>query len=78
MTGNPLVDPTMNRQLGGSLIYHTMVGSNNAYVVQVVTQFIENLHKINLTVVYHILRYIRGIVDWEFLFITSSTHPCLC
>lgn len=63
VSGNPLVDPTMYRQLGGSLIYHTMVGSNIAYVVQVVTQFIENLHKNNLTVVYHILRYIRGIVD---------------
>lgn len=60
--GTPLFDATLYQRLGGSLIYLTMTPPDIAYVVQVVSQFVGNPHKIHLSSVHRLLRYIIGTV----------------
>ncbi|KAL0534903.1 hypothetical protein IC582_029202 [Cucumis melo] len=58
--GVPLDDPTLYRQLVGSLIYLTVTRPHIAYAVHIVSQFMVAPHTIHFIVVLRILRYIKG------------------
>ncbi|XP_020266030.1 uncharacterized protein LOC109841474 [Asparagus officinalis] len=58
--GTPLHDPTLYRQLVGSLVYLTVTRPDIAYAVHVVNQFMAAPRTIHFTVVLRILRYVKG------------------
>ncbi|XP_019178900.1 PREDICTED: uncharacterized protein LOC109174062 [Ipomoea nil] len=58
--GTPLADPTLYRQLVGSLVYLTVTRPDIAYVVHVVSQFMVAPRTIHFTTVFRILRYVKG------------------
>lgn len=60
LDGSPLADPTLYRQLVGSLIYLTVTRPDIAYAVHVVSQFMSAPRTSHYSAVLHILRYVRG------------------
>lgn len=58
--GNLLRDPTLYRQLVGSLIYMTVTRPNIAYAVHIVSQFMTAPRSTHYAAVLHILRYVKG------------------
>lgn len=68
-----LHDPTLYRQLVGSLIYLTITRPDISYSVQVVSQFVAAPKKIHLTAVHRIIRYIRGTRHRGLFFPSSSS-----
>ncbi|KAA0038939.1 putative mitochondrial protein [Cucumis melo var. makuwa] len=71
--GVPLDDPTLYRQLVGSLIYLTVTRPNIAYVVHIVNQFMAAPRTIHFAVVLRILRYIRGTLGHGLQFSSQSS-----
>ncbi|XP_047255214.1 uncharacterized mitochondrial protein AtMg00810-like [Capsicum annuum] len=58
--GDLLPDPTIFRQLVGSLNYLTITRSDISFAVQQVSQFMQALRHLYLVVVRRIIRYLRG------------------
>ena len=58
--GTPLPDPTLYRQLVGSLIYLTVTRPDIAYAVHIVSQFMSAPRTAHFTAVLRILRYVKG------------------
>ena len=58
--GTPLPDPTLYRQLVGSLIYLTITRPDIAYAVHLVNQFMSAPRSTHYAAVLRILRYIKG------------------
>ncbi|XP_016901897.1 uncharacterized mitochondrial protein AtMg00810-like [Cucumis melo] len=71
--GVPLEDPTLYRQLVGSLIYLTVTRPDIAYVVHIVSQFMAAPRTIHFTVVLRILRYIKGTLGHGLQFSSQSS-----
>ena len=63
----------MYRQLVGSLIYLIVTRSDIAYVVHIVSQFMDALRTIHFTVVLRILRYIKGTLGHDLQFSSKSS-----
>ena len=55
-----LVDPTLYKQLVGSLIYLTVNQPGISYAVHIVSQFMAALRSTHYAAVLRILRYIKG------------------
>ncbi|GAU26641.1 hypothetical protein TSUD_102510 [Trifolium subterraneum] len=62
------VDPTQYRRLIGSLRYLYNTRSDLAYIVGIVSRFIQKPKLSHLAAVKRILRYIRGTMDYGILF----------
>ncbi|KAL5762227.1 hypothetical protein ACOSP7_018491 [Xanthoceras sorbifolium] len=60
LEGIPLRDPTLYRQLVGSLVYLTVTRPDIAYAVHVVSQFMTAPHSTHFAAILHILRYLKG------------------
>ncbi|XP_051149232.1 uncharacterized mitochondrial protein AtMg00810-like [Andrographis paniculata] len=60
MDGVPLDDPTLYRQLVGSLIYLTVTRPDIAYAIHIVSQFMSAPRTTHHSTVIRILRYIKG------------------
>ena len=60
MDGIPLDDPTLYRQLVGSLVYLTVTRPDIAYAVHIVSQFLSTPRSPHYAAVLRILRYIKG------------------
>ncbi|XP_051142787.1 uncharacterized mitochondrial protein AtMg00810-like [Andrographis paniculata] len=60
MDGVPLDDPTLYRQLVGSLIYLTVTRPDIAYAVHIVSQFMSAPRTTHHSAVLRILRYVKG------------------
>ena len=59
------VDVTMYRQLIGSLMYLTNTRPDICFVVNTLSQFLTDPRNVHLIVAKHILRYLRGTVDYR-------------
>ena len=58
------VDATMYHQMIGSLMYLTNTRPDTCFVVNTLSQFLTDLRHVHLIVAKHILRYLKGIVDY--------------
>ncbi|KAL3720355.1 hypothetical protein ACJRO7_005217 [Eucalyptus globulus] len=58
--GTPLPNPTLYRQLVGSLVYLTVTRPDIAYAVHIVSQFMTAPRTTHFAAVLRILRYIKG------------------
>lgn len=58
--GALISDPTLFRQLVGSLNYLTITHPDISFIVQQVSQFMQKPHHLHLAVVHRIIRYLRG------------------
>ena len=59
-----VVDATMSHQMIGSLMYLMNRRPNILFVVNTLSQFLTDPRHVHLIVAKHILRYLRGIVDY--------------
>ena len=58
------VDATMYRQIIGSLMYLTNMRLDICFAVNTFSQFLTDPRNVHLITAKHILRYLRGIVDY--------------
>ena len=65
--GKDLKDVTMYRQLVRSLIYLTLTRPDIFYPVGVVNRYMSNPKKTHLDAVKHILRYVKGTINFDIL-----------
>jgi hypothetical protein len=63
-----LEDVTMYQKMVGSLIYLTLTRSDIPYSVGVVSRYMRNPKKSHLDAVKHILRYVKGIINFGILY----------
>ena len=59
-----LVDPTLYRQLIGSLMYLVNTRLNICFIVNTLSQFMVEPRKVHWVAAKHILRYVQRIVDY--------------
>ena len=60
-----LVDDTMYRQMIGSLMYLMNTRPDICFAVNTLSQFLKDPRHVHLIAVKHILRYLRGTVDYR-------------
>ena len=65
--GKDLEYVTMYRLLVGSLIYLTLTRPDILYPVGVVNRYMSNPKKTHLDKVKHILRYVKGTINFDIL-----------
>jgi len=70
--GDLLADPTMFRQLVGSLNYLTITRLDISFAVQQVSQFMQTPRHLHLAAVRRIIRYLRGSLGRGLFFPTNS------
>ena len=58
------VDATMCRQMIGSLMYLTNMRLDIFFPVNTLSQFLTNPRNVHLNVVKHIMRYLRGTINY--------------
>ena len=58
------VDATMYRQMIGSLMYLMNTRPDICFAMNTLSQFLKNLRHVYLIAAKHILRYLKGIVDY--------------
>ena len=66
--GTPLDDPSVFRQIVGSLLYLTMIQPDISHAVHTVSQFVSNPHKPHLAAALRILRYVKGTLHHGLFF----------
>ena len=59
-----LIDATMYRQMIGSLMYLMNTRPDICFAVNTLSQFLTDLRHVHLIAAKHILRYLRGTVDY--------------
>ena len=70
--GDMLLDPTVFRQLVGSLNYLTITRPDISFAIQQVSQFMHTPRHLHLAVVHHIIKYLRGAPSRGLSFPTGS------
>jgi hypothetical protein len=63
-SGPPVADLTQFKSLTGALQYLTFTRSDIAFVVQQICLYIHDPREPHLTVMKHIMRYLRGSLDF--------------
>jgi hypothetical protein len=71
-SGSNLVDPTMYRQLVGSLMYLTHTRPDIQYAVNVLSQFMAEPRERHWVAGKHILRYLRGTIAFGLTYTSSG------
>ncbi|KAJ9561827.1 hypothetical protein OSB04_006987 [Centaurea solstitialis] len=71
--GSPLKDPTLYRQLVGSLVYLTVTRPDIAYMVHNVSQFMSASCSDHYATVLRILRYLKGTMFHGLFFSCTSS-----
>ena len=64
VSSSELVDATKYRQMIGSLMYLTNTRSYICFVVNTLSQFLIDPRHVHLIAAKHILRYLRGTIDY--------------
>ena len=59
-----LVDPTLYRQLIGSLMYLVNTRENISFVVNMLSQYMVEPRRVQWSAAKHVLRYVAGTVDY--------------
>jgi hypothetical protein len=72
LDGTPLSDPTLYRQLVGSLVYLTATRPDISYVVHLVSQFMSAPRSTHFSAVLRILRYLKGTLFYGLHFSANS------
>ena len=67
-SGSNGFDPTLYRQLIGSLMYLVNIIPDISFAVNSLSQFMVDPQRVHWTAAKHILRYIRGIVEYGFVY----------
>ncbi|KAK5836170.1 hypothetical protein PVK06_011926 [Gossypium arboreum] len=68
LVGSPLSDGTLYRQVVGSLQYLCLTHPDLSFAVNKVCQYMHKPHDVHCTAVTHILRYVKGAIDYGLLF----------
>jgi len=76
-SGDKEVDPTLYRQLIGSLMYLVNTRPNICFAVNILSQFMVELKRVHWVATRHILRYVRDIVGYGFKY-TQGDDVRLC
>jgi hypothetical protein len=71
-TGSDLVDPTLYRQLIGSLMYMIHTRPNICYAVIAMSQFMNESRQRHWVEENHILRYLRGTITYGLRYTSSG------
>ena len=69
---SPPVNPSLYRQLVGSLLYLTHTRPDIAFAVGLVSRFSQDPHESHWKAAKHILRYIKGTVKFGIQYTTST------
>jgi hypothetical protein len=67
-----LVDPTMSRELIGSLMYLVNTRSDICFVVNTLSHFMVEQRQVHWVAVKHVLRYLPGIVGFGLRYVGSD------
>ena len=60
-----LIDPTMYRQMIGSLMYLTNIRPDVCFTVNTLRKFLTDMRHVHLISTKHILRYLRGTIYYR-------------
>ena len=63
-SNSDMIDPTINRQLIGSLMYLTNTRPDICFAVKTLIQFMSDPRQIHWVFAKHFLRYLRGTVGY--------------
>jgi hypothetical protein len=72
VTGSDPEDPTLYRQIIGSLMYLVHTRPDICYVVNALSQFMCEPKHIHMVVVKHIMRYVRGTIAYGLRYTSSG------
>ena len=67
-----LVDATMHHQMIGSLMYLKNTRLDICFAVNTLSQYLTDPRSVHLTAAKHILRYLKGIVDYGLKYKTNQ------
>ncbi|KAM7529809.1 hypothetical protein LguiB_033219 [Lonicera macranthoides] len=70
--GNPLANPTLYRQLVGSLNYLTITRPDISHAVHIVSQFMSTPRSVHFAAVLRIIRYVKGTIHKGLYFSSAS------
>lgn len=71
-TESRLVDPTLYRQITGSLIFRINTQPDIYYAMNALSQFMCEPCEIHLVALKHILRYLQGTIGYELKYENTS------
>ncbi|KAK4354767.1 hypothetical protein RND71_026961 [Anisodus tanguticus] len=77
ISSKPFADPTLYRSLAGALQYLTFTRLDITYVVQQVSLFMHNPMEPHFTALKHIIRYVKGTLDYGLHIYPSATTRLL-
>ena len=71
-SSSDLVDPTMYRQLIGSLMYLVNTGPNICFVVNTLSQYMVEPGHVNLVVAKYVLRHLHGTIGYGLRYVLDG------
>jgi hypothetical protein len=71
-SNSDLIDPTMYRQLIGSLMYLVNTRPDICYAVSALSQFMIQSRQLHWVAAKHVLRYLRGTVGYGVRYASST------
>ena len=76
-TSSKTVDATMYHQMIGSLMYLTNTRLDICFAVNTLSQFLTDPRNVHLIAVKHILRYLKGTVDYGLKYDANQKITCM-
>ena len=67
-----IVDATVYRQMIGSLMYLTNTRPYICFAVNTLSQFLTDLRRVHLVAAKHILRYLKGTIEYGLRYVTDQ------
>ena len=70
-TTSEIVDATLYRRMIGSLMYLTNMRPDIWFAVKTLTQYMVELRHVHLIVAKHVLRYLKGTIDYGLRYVAN-------